>query len=76
MNYDLYLFDLDGTLTDSEQGIFNSWIYACNKLGIETPDLNTLRSFIGPPLHDTLRKLKGKIDVSDEDVQKAVDVYR
>ena len=33
-NYDVILFDLDGTLTDSAPGILNSVRYACRKLGL------------------------------------------
>ena len=44
------LFDLDGTLTDSSEGITKSIQYALGKHGIEEPDLENLRKFIGPPL--------------------------
>ena len=44
------LFDLDGTLTDPKEGITRSVAYALSKFGIETPDLDSLRPFIGPPL--------------------------
>ena len=49
-NFDLILFDLDGTLTDSSEGITKSIQYALGKHGIEEPDLENLRKFIGPPL--------------------------
>lgn len=48
--YQYVLFDLDGTLTDSREGITRSVQYALNKLGIEAPDLQALEHFIGPPL--------------------------
>ena len=44
-NYDIILFDLDGTLTDSAPGILNSVRYACRKLGLEMPSETTLRNF-------------------------------
>ena len=44
-NYDLILFDLDGTLTDSGEGITKSVQYALSKLGIEEPDLGKLLWF-------------------------------
>ena len=44
------LFDLDGTLTDPQQGITNSVAYALRHFGIETEDNSTLNKFIGPPL--------------------------
>ena len=47
------LFDLDGTLTDSQEGITRSVDYALRTVcGIETADLNTLTPYIGPPLVD------------------------
>ena len=58
-NYDLILFDLDGTLTDSGEGITKSVQYALSKLGIEEPDLENLRRFIGPPLIDSFENYYG-----------------
>jgi len=43
-------FDLDGTLTDSAPGILASVAYALEKLGVEPPEREALRPFIGPPL--------------------------
>lgn len=37
MKYEYVLFDLDGTLTDSGEGIMNSGRYAFEKLGLEAP---------------------------------------
>ena len=58
-NYDLILFDLDGTLTDSGEGITKSVQYALSKQGIEEPDLENLRRFIGPPLIDSFENYYG-----------------
>ena len=44
------IFDLDGTLTQSEEGIWNCVRYAAEKMGFPEPDAPTLRRFIGPPL--------------------------
>ena len=71
--YDIVLFDLDGTLIDSEVGITNCATYALGKFGIRIEDPLTLRPFIGPPLFDSFSKLYG---FSDEDALKAVDYYR
>lgn len=57
--FDLILFDLDGTLTDSSEGITKSIQYALRKAGIEEPDLNNLKKFIGPPLIDALMEFYG-----------------
>ena len=57
--YDLILFDLDGTLTDSGEGITKSVQYALSKFGIDEPDLSNLTKFIGPPLIDSFMKYYG-----------------
>ena len=48
--YKAILFDLDGTLTDSGEGITKSVQYALEKVGKPEPDLQKLRVFVGPPL--------------------------
>ena len=50
--YHYIFFDLDGTLTDSKEGILNSLRYAFDKLGEPVPPESTLIKFIGPPLQD------------------------
>ena len=50
--YDIYLFDLDGTLTNSKEGITKSAQYALKHFGIYEEDLEKLTCFIGPPLTD------------------------
>ena len=54
--YDIFLFDLDGTLTDPAEGITNSVAYALSKYGIEVEDRTTLNTFIGPPLADSFAR--------------------
>ncbi len=70
--YTTILFDLDGTLTDSEPGIVNSVKYALERFGMEA-EPGLLRSFIGPPLYDSFR---GALGMSDADAKRAVDIYR
>ena len=72
MNYKTILFDLDGTLTDSEPGIVNSVLYALRRFGMDAPR-ESLRVFIGPPLYDSFRGVMG---MSDADARRAVEVYR
>lgn len=66
------LFDLDGTLTDSGEGIINSVIPALEYYGLPVPDRETLRVFVGPPLHETFMKF----GVPDEKADEAVEIYR
>ncbi len=70
---DVIFFDLDGTITDSGDGIKNSAAYALNKFGIPIPSRNELNKFIGPPLVSNFKNLFG---MSDEDADLAVVYYR
>ncbi len=44
------LVDLDGTITDSEEGVTKSIAYALEDYGIHVGDLRSLRKYIGPPI--------------------------
>ena len=50
------IFDLDGTLTDSEEGILKSVTYALESFGYEIPPRETLLLFLGPPLVDSFQE--------------------
>ncbi len=71
--YSTILFDLDGTLTDSEQGIINSIEYALKKYEIRLESKADLRKFLGPPLKDSFIQFCG---FSDEKADEAVNFYR
>lgn len=66
------LFDLDGTLTDSGEGIINCVIYALERFGLPIPSRESLRYFVGPPLHESFIKQ----GVPADQAEKAVAVYR
>lgn len=66
------LFDLDGTITDSGDGIINSALFALEHFGLPLPDRETMREFVGPPLHETFIKF----GVPEEKAEEAVAVYR
>ena len=70
--YDLILFDLDGTVTDSGEGITKSVQYALSKYGIDEPNLENLRKFIGPPLIDSFEKYYG---FSREEAIRAREIF-
>ncbi len=72
-NYDIILFDLDGTLTDSSPGIINSIIYALEKYNISVDDMSVLKKFLGPPLHESFKEFYG---FDDEKAMEAVKYYR
>ena len=67
------LFDLDGTLTDSREGIVNSVKYTVEKLGGPMPDPQTLLKFIGPPLQESFMEYCG---YSREKAVEGVQVFR
>ncbi|MBW6492118.1 MAG: HAD hydrolase-like protein [Lentimicrobium sp.] len=74
MRFTHFFFDLDGTLTDSRRGIYNSALYAVDKLGIpasKRPD--DLSPFIGPPLRDSFKLVFG---LNDEMAELATSYYR
>lgn len=70
--YDIALFDLDGTLSESGEGI----LYCVRKIFTETgrpiPDEKTLGTFIGPPMYDSLRRC----GFSHEDAEAGVEIYK
>lgn len=69
----LALFDLDGTLIDSETGIVASIGYALEKLGAAVPPREELRSWIGPPLRMTFPRVLGDDAAT---IERAVELYR
>ena len=71
--YKAILFDLDGTLTDSGEGITKSVQYALEKVGKPEPDLQKLRVFVGPPLLEQFQEYAG---IDEETARKAVEIYR
>lgn len=71
--YDTILFDLDGTIINSEEGIVNSAMYTLSKFGITNENASSLRRFIGPHLHKSFSMFRG---FSEEKAALAVDIYR
>ena len=66
------IFDLDGTLTDSEEGILKSVTYALESFGYEIPPRETLLLFLGPPLVDSFQEYCGMSLEEAEKVYKKV----
>ena len=67
-------FDLDGTLTDSKEGIVKCMHYALDKLNCPCPAEFEDDRFIGPPLRVTFKKF---FNTDDEIlIEKAVSLYR
>ena len=73
MRYDVVLFDLDGTLTESEPGILNCVQYAVEKMGFPVPPREQLKKFIGPPL---LTSFEEYIGMTPPQAGRAVEWFR
>lgn len=66
------IFDLDGTLTDSGEGILNCAEMTLRHFGLPVPDRVAMRVFVGPPLRDTFLDF----GIPDNRMEEAIDVYR
>lgn len=55
-NIKCVIFDLDGTLANTYPGIFNSYRYACEKLGIASPTDQVVGEAIGAPLLEVFER--------------------
>ena len=73
LKYRYVLFDLDGTIQDSEEGITKSAAYALEKMGINEQDHEKLKRFIGPPLSVSFKEF---YSMSDEDAEEGMRIYR
>lgn len=72
-NYQYILFDLDGTLTNSQLGITTCVAYALESFGIHTENPEELRKFIGPPLKESFVKY---YNMTNGEGDRAVEKYR
>ena len=72
MNKKAIFFDLDGTLTDSGEGIINCATLALEHFGLPVPSREEMRVFVGPPLDQTMIAF----GVPADRAQEAVDVFR
>lgn len=73
MKYKYVLFDLDGTVSASAEGIRMSLEYALDTLGVPKPDLDDYTLYIGPPLIDTFTNLCG---LDPETAERGAGIYR
>ena len=71
--YDYVIFDFDGTVVDTGEGILKSLQYSFKEMGREVPDLNDLKKFIGPPIYYSYTTFYG---VSEDEVGDYIKKYR
>ena len=53
----LVIFDLDGTLTDSAEGIVASFVHALSHVGADVPDGDLTAMIVGPPMDETFNSM-------------------
>lgn len=73
LDKNVVIFDLDGTITDSEEGIINSLKYTFKKYGFTDYEDNKLKKYLGPPLQETFMEVLG---FDEHKAKDAVEVYR
>lgn len=68
----ILLFDLDGTLTDSGEGIINCGQIVLKHYGLPVPSRQDMRCMVGPPLRESFPRF----GIQPEDVDDAIELYR
>ncbi len=71
--YSTVLFDLDGTLIDTSEGVIGSAFYALETLGYQAPSFQECLPFLGPPLSYGFGVVCG---VKESDIPRAIEVFR
>ncbi len=71
--YKAVLFDLDGTIMDTSEGILMSIKEAADMLGLPELAPDVLRTFIGPPIEWSF---EDKYDIHGDDLKKAAATFR
>ena len=72
-NFDYVIFDFDGTVADTGEGILKSLQYSFVAMGDPAPELKDLEKFIGPPVYYSYTHFYG---VPEEKVDLYVKKYR
>ena len=72
MAYTSILFDLDGTLVDSGEGVLKCAELALRHFDLPIPTPEEMRTFVGPPLRDSFLRF----GCTEEMAQEAIAVYR
>ncbi len=69
----IVLFDLDGTLLDTSEGIFTTARYTGGKLGLEDVEDEKLKGFVGPPLPEAFKVV---YDIKESLLEEAMALYK
>lgn len=71
--YDAIIWDLDGTLIDTTPGVIYAVKYTINEFGLEMPDEDMVRKFVGPPMQLSFQRYFG---MDEESALKAANQFR
>jgi phosphoglycolate phosphatase len=71
--YKLVIFDLDGTILDTTEGILASVEHAVKQLHLPSLTHEEMLTFIGPPVQESFAKYYG---LSGRRLQEAADIFR
>ena len=72
--FDCVLFDFDGTVADTSEGIFEGIRYGIRMEGLPMPSPESMKTFIGPPLNEGFRNHYP--DISDDQIEMLIIHYR
>ena len=72
-HFDVVVFDVDGTLLDTSEGVLASVKYTIGKHNLPEIDEETLRTFIGPPIQDSFARVYG---LSGDILQELATTFR
>lgn len=72
-HFDLAVFDVDGTLLDTTEGVLSSVKYTIEKFGFEPLSQEKLRKFIGPPIQNSFATA---YNLSGDILQEIAGVFR
>lgn len=71
--YKLIIFDVDGTMLNTAEGLLSSAVYTIKKFGYDVPNKKILKTFIGPPIQDSFAKT---FAVSGKELDEMATIFR
>ena len=71
--YSTIIFDLDGTLLDTTQGVINAVKRMIEQMNLQELPMDTLKEFVGPPMQDSLKRY---YKMSDKEALENTNIFR